>query len=84
MVTPEYFEKLKKSMANWNVASLIREFNRQVGNRAWTSIRGQHDIVLIDTLIAKGVDISAVYDGVSISFARKITLSKDKKHIIFA
>ena len=84
MVTQEYFEELKGSMAKKSVASLIREFNRQVGRRAWTSIRGLHDNVLIDTLIAKGVDVSAVYDGVEISFARKIALSKDKKQIIFA
>ena len=84
MVTHEYFEELKGSMAKKSVASLICEFNRQVGRRAWTSIRGLHDNVLIDTLIAKGVDVSAVYDGVEISFARKIALSKDKKHIIFA
>lgn len=84
MVTHEYFEELKENMAKKSVESLVSEFNRQVGRRAWTSIRGLHDSVLIDTLIAKGVDVSAVYDGVEISFARKIALSKDKKQIIFA
>ena len=84
MVTQEYFEELKESMAKKSVESLVSEFNRQVGRRAWTSIRGLHDSVLIDTLIAKGVDVSAVYDGAEISFARKIALSKDKKQIIFA
>ena len=84
MVTQEYFEELKKSMAKKSVESLIREFNRMVGSNAWTSLRGLHDSVLIDTLIAKGIDVSAIYDGVEISFARKIALSKDKKQIIFA
>ena len=84
MVTQEYFEELKKSMAKKSVESLIREFNRMVGSNAWTSLRGLHDSVLIDTLIAKGIDVSAVYNGVEISFARKIALSKDKKQIIFA
>ena len=84
MVTHEYFEELKENMEKKSVESLVSEFNRQVGRRAWTSIRGLHDSVLIDTLIAKGVDVSAVYDGVEISFARKIALSKDKKQIIFA
>ena len=84
MVTHEYFEELKENMAKKSVESLICEFNRQVGRRAWTSIHGLHDSVLIDTLIAKGVDVSAVYDGAEISFARKIALSKDKKQIIFA
>jgi hypothetical protein len=62
---------------------LVEEFNRQVGSRSWTSIRGLHDSVLIDTLMAKGVDVSAIYDGVDISFAKKIALNKDKNKIIF-
>ena len=66
-----------------SVESLVAEFNKQVGSRAWTSLRGLHDSVLIDTLIEKGVDVSAVYDGVEISFKRKIALDKDKNSIIF-
>ena len=84
MVTAEYFEELKSNMAKKSVAALVTEFNRQVGSRSWTSIRGLHDSVLIDTLIAKGVDVSAIYDGVNISLARKIALNEDKTRIIFA
>lgn len=82
MVTEEYYDELTESMAKRSVESLIAEFNKQVGSRAWTSIRGLHDSVLIDTLIAKGVDVSAVYDGVEISFARKIALNSDKTKVI--
>lgn len=84
MVTEEYFEELKSNMAKKSVDALVAEFNRQVGSTAWTSIRGLHDSVLIDTLIAKGVDVSAVYDGVDISFARKIKLNEDKTKVLFA
>ncbi len=84
MVTEEYYDELKASMAKKSVNALIREFNRQVGSNAWTSIRALHDSVLIDTLIAKGVDVSAVYDGVEISFARKIALNSDKTKVILA
>ena len=84
MVTEEYFEELKSNMAKKSVDALVAEFNRQVGSNAWTSIRGLHDSVLIDTLIAKGVDVSAVYDGVDISFARKIKLNDDKTKVLFA
>lgn len=83
MVTEEYFEELKSDMAKKSVDALVAEFNRQVGSTAWTSIRGLHDSVLIDTLIAKGVDVSAVYDGVDISFARKIKLNDDKTKVLF-
>jgi trehalose-6-phosphate synthase len=84
MVTKEYFDELHEEMANRSVESLVEEFNQQVGNTGWTSIRGLHDSVLIDTLIAKGVDVSAVYDGVTISFKRKIKLNEDKTRVIFA
>ena len=83
MVSKEYFDELKASMAKMSVESLVEEFNRQVGRRSWTSIRGVHDSLLIDTLMAKGVDVSAIYDGVDISFAKKIALNKDKNKIIF-
>lgn len=84
MVTKEYYDELTESMAKRSVESLIAEFNKQVGSRAWTSIRGLHDSVLIDTLIAKGVDVSAIYDGTTISFARKIALNADKTKVILA
>ena len=84
MVTAEYFDELKEIMAKRSVESLVKEFNRQVGSRAWTSIRGLHDSVLIDTLIEKGVDVSAIYDGVTISFARKVVLNDDKTKVLFA
>ena len=84
MVTKEFFDNLQEEMASRSVESLVEEFNRQVGNTGWTSIRGLHDSVLIDTLIAKGVDVSAVYDGVGISFKRKIKLNEDKTRVIFA
>jgi len=84
MVTKEYYDELTESMAKRSVESLIAEFNKQVGSRAWTSIRGLHDSVLIDTLIAKGVDVSAIYDGTTISFARKIALNADKNKVILA
>ena len=83
MVTKEYFDELTESMGKRSVESLVAEFNKQVGSRAWTSIRGLHDNVLVDTLIAKGVDVSAVYDGVTITFARKIKLNADKTKVMF-
>lgn len=84
MVTQEYFKELKASMVKKSVSALISEFNSLVGSKAWTSIRGLHDSVLIDTLIAKGIDVSSIYDGVTISFARKIKLNADKNKIVFA
>ena len=78
MMTEEYYKDLQARMAKMSVKALVADFNKQVGRRSWTSIRGVHDSILIDTLIDKGVDVSAVYDGVTISFAKKITQNADK------
>ena len=77
MVTEEYLNELKESMAKRSIESLVEEFNQQVGNTGWTSIRGVHDSVLIDTLIEKGVDVSAVYDGCDISFEKRVVFNED-------
>lgn len=52
--------------------SLVEEFNRQVGSNAWTSARAVHDQALIAELQARGIDISAIYDGSLIDFSRHI------------
>ncbi len=83
MVRVYKYQSIKSSVAKMNVESLINEFNALVGKRYWTSARAAHDASLIDTLIKKGVDVSAVYDGVNISFKRKIALDKDRNKIIF-
>ena len=78
------YRNIKNSVSHQSTEALVDQFNAQVGSRAWTSIRGLHDSVLIDTLIDKGVDVSTVYDGVDISFKRKIKLNSDKTKVIFA
>ena len=57
--------------------------NALVGKRYWCAARAAHDAALIDTLIKKGVDVSAIYDGKSISFARKVVLNPDKTKVLF-
>ena len=64
------------------VPQLIEYFNREVGTRAWTSERGAFDTALIDALINKGIDVSAVYDGSGISFKHKVSLNAESKTLI--
>ena len=49
---------------------------------SWESTTARLRHVLINTLIAKGVDVSAVYDGVDISFKKHLALSDDKTKIV--
>ena len=43
----------------------------------WASSRAAHNTALIDTLIDRGVNISAVYDGTNISFKEHVVLNED-------
>lgn len=77
MVTEEYYEDLKITMANKSIKSLVAAINKQVGNHVWTSLGNLHNSVIINTLIDKGVDVSAIYDGVTISFEKHVVLNED-------
>lgn len=54
----------------------IANFNRQVGNRGFNSQRAAHDAALIDELIRRGLDVSAIYDGTTIKFANLIDIDE--------
>lgn len=75
------YQKIKNSIAKLNVESLIEEFNALVGKRYWTTARAAHDAALIDSLIKKGIDVSAIYDGRAISFAKRIALNHDMNKV---
>ena len=65
-----------------SLQSLIYTFNSHVGLRAWTSQRAQYDSAIIAELQHRGIDVSAVLDGTSISFANHVALSFDEKSLI--
>jgi len=76
------YQELKNSISQLDVDTLIQEFNKMVGNNAWASARAAHDTALIDALINKGIDVSAIWNGKSISFNNKIALSEDRTKVI--
>ena len=63
--------------AQEDLLTLIANFNRQVGLRGFNSQRAAHDVALIDELIHRGIDVSAIYDGTSISFGNRIAVDTD-------
>ena len=77
-----HLEVLKEHFAEKSVEALLEDFNREVGSNAWVSTRAYHDFALIETLIARGIDVSAIYDGTTISFGRHIALNDDKTKVI--
>ena len=77
MVKKYKYRNIKNSVNHQSTEALVEQFNAQVGKRYWASARAAHDTALIDTLIDRGVDVSAVYDGKSISFKDHVVLNED-------
>ena len=69
-------------LSSMPVSQLVELFNKEVGNRGWTSERSAFDAALIDAFINNGIDVSAVYDGNSISFRQKVSLDSASKKLI--
>lgn len=67
-----YYIKFALQFADIQINELVNIFNRQVGNRGWTSMRSYHDQALIDEFQRRGIDVSAIYDRATISFAHHI------------
>ena len=72
--SPLTYEKFAAELAALPFSSLVASFNSQVGNRGWSSARAAHNRALIDELIRRGIDVSAVFDGLRTSFAHHVEL----------
>lgn len=71
------YRSIKNNLNRQSTEALVEQFNSLVGKRCWTSARTAHDTALIDTLINRGVDVSCVYDGNSISFREHVVINED-------
>ena len=65
-----------------SLTSLVESFNAQVGNRGFNSARAAHDHALIDELVRRSVDVSAISDGHSISFAHHVALDESAMRLV--
>lgn len=71
------YQSIKNSVKKQSTEALIGQFNVLVGKRCWASARAAHDAALIDTLVDRGIDVSAIHDGESISFREHVVLNED-------
>lgn len=71
------YRNIKNGINHQSTETLVEHFNSQVGRRCWASARAAYDSALINTLIDRGVDVSAVYDGEIISFKEHVVLNED-------
>ena len=65
-----------------SLTSLVESFNAQVGNRGFNSTRAAHDHALIDELVRRGIDVSAISDGHSTSFAHHVALDESTMKLV--
>jgi len=77
-----YYTKYALQFADMQIPELVTVFNHQVGNIGWTGMRAYHDQALIDEFLRRGIDVSAVYDDHSISFAKHVKYNLDGNKLI--
>ena len=68
--------------AEASLTSLVESFNAQVGNRGFNSTRAAHDHALIDELVRRGIDVSAISDGHSTSVAHHVALAESTMKLV--
>lgn len=68
--------------AEASLHSLIKTFNAEVGNHGWASARAAHNYALIEELIRRGVDVSAIHDGHSTRFAHAVKFDETAMKLI--
>ena len=67
-----YYIRYALRFADMQISELVSVFNDQVQNRGWSSMRAYHDQALIDEFQRRGIDITAVSDGKTTSFAHSV------------
>ena len=77
-----FLSQFALQFAEASLNSLVESFNAQVGKRGFSSARAAHDYALIEEFIRRGVDVSAVSDGHTISFAHHVTLDEPAMRLL--
>ena len=67
-----YYIKFSLQFVDMQIDDLVDSFNREVKNHGWVGIRAHHDRALIDDFIRRGIDVSEVYDGKTLSFTHHV------------
>ena len=77
-----YYIKFALLFAELQITELVNIFNRQVGNRGWTSMRAYHDQALIDEFQRRGINISAIRSKQSVCFSKMIKYDLQENALI--
>lgn len=77
-----YYIKFALQFVDKQIDELVTTFNREVGNNGWVGMRAYHVQALVDEFIRRGIDVSSIYDGKAISFARPIRYDNDDNRLV--
>ena len=77
-----YYTKYALQFADMQIPELVTVFNRQVGNTGWSSMRAYHDRALVDEFQRRGIDVSVITDGKTISFAHPISCDLENNKLV--
>ena len=77
-----YYTKYALQFADMQIPELVTVFNRQVGNTGWSSMRAYHDRALVDEFQRRGIDVSVITDGKTISFAHPIRCDLENNKLV--
>ena len=77
-----YYIKFALQFADMQIPELVTVFNAQVQSRGWSSMRAYHDQALLDEFQRRGIDVSAVFDGRTISFARPVSYDMTDNRLV--
>ena len=84
METIDFYAKFAAEFQAASSLILVETFNKSVGNYGWSSMRATYHAALIDEFVRRGIDISAINDGKSISFAHRIVLNNEQNKLVIA
>lgn len=84
METNRFYSDFAAQYKAASIQSLVENFNKSVGNNGWTAMRAAHDQAIIDEFVRRGIDLSAIHDGNSISFAHAVRYDDEHKRLVIA
>lgn len=67
---------------NYSNVELVKEFNKEVWNKWWTSSRAEYLSLFHNEFNNRWIDYSEIWDSKNLSFKHKIKLNKLKFNII--
>ena len=67
-----------------SIQELVDIFNQSVGNHGWTSMRAVHDQMLIHEFMRRGIDISAIHEGNTTDFTRRVFCDETQQKLLIA